>query len=369
MNNSSIKSKNILYITTSDLSKNVGGSVYSRSNIKILSEIFSVKVFSNTYFRYINNRLINKIISFLLYLVNKIPPHINYHSHKLLLNYNLLKRELNFKYDYIILENLQLFHLLKIIQQPVIYVSQNIESNLVEMRYPNLPHFVKNKLKKSTKRLEYEFSRLSKGIISISIEETYKYKKYNKNCITLPPTFPKKEDLKQTSSNDLKIFGFLGTRHWLPNIIAFNELFTNVIPKIRLKCKICIVGNGWNSLYQNLNVPNNPNVTLEFLGYVESLSSFWTSIDALLAPVSSGAGINIKVCESIANNVKVIGFDNAFRGLPEDVKSLNYIVHNFSQFALYINEYRNYDIGNYTDYFNFNKNCELVRNWFIKNER
>ena len=357
--------RSILYITTSDPSIDVGGSVYSRSNIKLLREIFEVKVIHNMSLRYFKNNWFNKLLSFVLYSINNVPPHINYHSHKLLFNHILLKSELEFNYDHIVLENLQLYHYLETIGKPVIFISQNIESNLIKMRYSKIPSIIRKKIENDTKRTEYHFSKLSKGIISISTEETIVYKKHNDNCITLPPTFTKVL-YPQYRRNQILTLGFLASSHWLPNVIAFENLVYDVLPKINVRCNVLIIGKGWDLMYKKINTQKNQNLKIKFFDYVKDLSYFWSSIDVLLAPVSAGAGINIKVCESIANNIKVIGYSNAFRGLPKEVKNLNYIVDNIYGFTKTINEINLRKNHIYSDYFMFNKNLVLIKNWLKK---
>lgn len=354
--------RRILYITTSDLSKDVGGTVYTKSNIKIFEKNFNVHILSNSNYKRFSSDKLNKLLSVLIFLVNGVPPHINFHSNRFLYKIKLIKDKIDHDYDFIILEHLQLYCFLEHINKPVIFISQNLESELVNTRYTKIPHYLRRNIKKRLLNIEQEFSKKSQGIISISNSESIVYKKYNSNCLTLPPTFDYYIKPKQIHKSKIN-FGFIGSSHWVPNILAFKELINEILPYIKIDCQLTIVGSGWETIFNNLVYVDNSNVSICFKGYQKELFNFWSSINCLLVPIKTGAGINIKVCESLYNEVNVIGYESSFRGLPDSIKKENYVAENREEFISYINQYDITKNNKKTDYFTLEKNIIKLQNW------
>jgi len=61
---------------------------------------------------------------------------------------------------------------------------------------------------------------------------------------------------------------------------------------------------------------NIPGVTISFLGFVDVLSLFYSSVDCVVSPVLVGSGINVKTVEAIQNGVPLISTRIGSKGIP-----------------------------------------------------
>lgn len=80
--------------------------------------------------------------------------------------------------------------------------------------------------------------------------------------------------------------------------------------------------------------------TIEYLGFVENPYILISAAKALIAPLFTGAGVKVKVIESLALGVPVIGTDVAFEGINNFcVDGINVLqrVCTFSEFAKAVN--------------------------------
>lgn len=62
-------------------------------------------------------------------------------------------------------------------------------------------------------------------------------------------------------------------------------------------------------------------------GYVEDVREFYNSMDCMIAPMTNGAGINIKTIEALSYGVPILGTKLGFRG-TEATHGLTYFKHN-----------------------------------------
>lgn len=121
------------------------------------------------------------------------------------------------------------------------------------------------------------------------------------------------------------------------------EWFLNyVYVKIQNKLKLVIIGGGMNDKMQNkLSQYSNIN----YLGYVDNPYLLISKAQALIAPLFSGAGVKVKVIESLALGTPVIGTGIAFEGIEQfEVNHLSpmMLVESYNEF---INAMTNYDIS------------------------
>ncbi len=96
---------------------------------------------------------------------------------------------------------------------------------------------------------------------------------------------------------------FVGDRRWPPNAEAFSRLralwprIAKAVPRARL----LVVGHP----APRERRPAEPSV--ETLGFVEDLEAVWRSAAVLLAPVSIGGGVRVKVLDAARHGVPVVG--------------------------------------------------------------
>ena len=88
------------------------------------------------------------------------------------------------------------------------------------------------------------------------------------------------------------------------------------------KIEFVLAGSGWKKeefIYRIGLSAKSRNVSVSVFGYVPDIQTFWSSIDVFVAPILSGSGINVKVCEALANGVPVVALPHAVRGFTENV--------------------------------------------------
>ncbi len=107
---------------------------------------------------------------------------------------------------------------------------------------------------------------------------------------------------------------FIGKWSRADNLDGIVWFYNNVVPLIGKPIIINIIGKNFPT---NKLICNNPLVTTNILGFVENPYSFIANSKAMLAPLFTGAGIKVKVVESIACGTPVIGTEIAFEGLPK----------------------------------------------------
>lgn len=116
---------------------------------------------------------------------------------------------------------------------------------------------------------------------------------------------------------------FVGTLSHVPNIEGLDHFITKIWPHILKQhpdIRLKIVGRGlpptikrkWHSV-QNLDL----------MGYVESLPLLYRQCTAVISPIYSGAGTNIKVLEALLYEKVCIISDFSHRGFEEHLKDGN----------------------------------------------
>lgn len=98
------------------------------------------------------------------------------------------------------------------------------------------------------------------------------------------------------------------------NFEGLQWFFQNVYYKIDKSIQISIVGNWLPEFFQE-EIKKYENV--EYLGFVEDPYPLIANSLATISPLFTGAGVKVKVVESIACGTPVIGTEIAFEGLPE----------------------------------------------------
>lgn len=107
---------------------------------------------------------------------------------------------------------------------------------------------------------------------------------------------------------------FFGKWKRLDNFEGLKWFFDNVYDRIEKSIEIDIIGN-WlpDDFKERIYELNN----VKYLGFVENPYPLIANSIATISPLFSGAGVKVKVVESIACGTPVIGTDIAFEGLPE----------------------------------------------------
>lgn len=123
------------------------------------------------------------------------------------------------------------------------------------------------------------------------------------------------------------------------NYIPLQWLMDNVFPYVSKKIKI--IGGGLSKDLKT-KIENFQNV--EYLGFLDNPYPLISSASALLAPLFSGAGVKVKVVESLACGTPVLGTKIAFEGI--DIMYSDFMIHANSAND-YINLINNFAISSF----------------------
>lgn len=138
----------------------------------------------------------------------------------------------------------------------------------------------------------------------------------------------KRIQTKPLRKSGLRRIGFFGNMTFMPNILAAQE-FLKWRYFSKLDCEFVIFGRGSEKLKATNDVT--------FLGEVNNIDQEIASLDVVVNLVSVGGGFQNKTIEAWAQNVPVIGYEQAFRGLA-DCSNLKIIVTDITQLDARIDE-------------------------------
>ena len=107
---------------------------------------------------------------------------------------------------------------------------------------------------------------------------------------------------------------FIGKWSRADNLDGVIWFYNTIVPHINKPVVINIIGKNFPK--EKISY-DNPMVTTKILGFVENPYELIANSKAMLAPLFTGAGIKVKVIESLACGTPVIGTEIAFEGLPD----------------------------------------------------
>ena len=175
-----------------------------------------------------------------------------------------------------------------------------------------------SRLKKFERAAWHEAS----GVIAICEDDAINIKKYaasDHHVCVIPPSLSG-HNLRPIEQLEAKwnggAIGLLAQWSWAPNQVALQEFVDNLLPVIRKDSNVPIIVAGKGLSPQVCKRLNDYHV--DYLGYVDDLTSFYERVDVVCAPYSVGGGVRIKVLESFCYGKPVVGYPLAFRGLFGD---------------------------------------------------
>jgi glycosyltransferase involved in cell wall biosynthesis len=221
-----------------------------------------------------------------------------------------------------------------------IYVrTHNVEYNIWETKRKEstnwLSKFIYKRLGTQLKNTEINTYSKVDGLIHISKDDEHVFKQQLPAVkqITIPLTVTEDEFITPNLNvNSLLQFGFIGSAKWQPNTHAIQYLDTELFPLIKEKwnlAQLYIAGFGTENIQTACS-------SIIRLGAVQELSEFYGNISIVLAPLSLGSGLKIKVVEAIKHGKIVIGSTIAFEGL--EFLSHKRIANTAKEFLSHIHE-------------------------------
>ena len=123
-------------------------------------------------------------------------------------------------------------------------------------------------------------------------------------------------------------FGVIGAWKRSENFDGLKKLIKGIN-----KNKINLIACGSN--IERLHLINFNKIDVNFIGFVDDLNSFFNLIDVLIIPLDRGAGIKIKVLQSMLYGVPCIGTEVAFEGI--DLNNNCIVFNNISGIINFLN--------------------------------
>lgn len=143
------------------------------------------------------------------------------------------------------------------------------------------------------------------------------------------------KDAKNASPNCIKpYFVFLAMWKRLDNYEGLKWFIDNVYPRLNSNFEFKIIGA---SLPENIvkDIESLRNVT--YCGFMDNPYEIMRNAMALISPLFNGAGVKVKVLDSIAIGLPVIGTTLSFEGIDEDFLKLCKIANDAKEFISAIN--------------------------------
>jgi len=150
-----------------------------------------------------------------------------------------------------------------------------------------------------------------------------------------------------------RLFCFFGAWNRTENSRGLLWFIEEVIPLLNEDIHIRIIGQG---ITENLRKNIEKNNRLQYLGFRDDASQLIYESNALIAPIFEGAGVKMKVLDSLCTGTPVIGTDVAFEG----IRGMDKALHKSSsknEFANVINNFKPWSIEEkheFRQYFNKN---------------
>ncbi|UTT48041.1 glycosyltransferase family 4 protein [Rhodococcus gordoniae] len=113
-----------------------------------------------------------------------------------------------------------------------------------------------------------------------------------------------------------QVAGFIGNFEYWPNRDAYRMLLDSWLPALRSKGWRIVVAGHHSEL---LGTPPNG---VSLMGSVQEVDDFYRQVNLSLAPIRLGGGMKVKVLESLAKGVPVVGTSEALEGFSPDIRNL-----------------------------------------------
>lgn len=199
---------------------------------------------------------------------------------------------------------------------PILYIAHNIEHLLYGQqvaKYQAVPGIGALLRADADKFKAFELHHLGQlsAIVAIANEDREALRPFcpQARLATVPPSFdypPHVRRHDREPGEPLRL-GFLGNLEWWPNRRSLEWFLTEVFPGLNLGQELHLYGQGSAAWRGGARVHGH--------GFVVDLTRVWDEVDLMIQPITCGAGVNIKVAESLYNRMPMIATPLALRGI------------------------------------------------------
>jgi hypothetical protein len=194
---------------------------------------------------------------------------------------------------------------------PTVLIAHNLEHQLLVQQLANSRFFSRIFKREIAKQrgFEIEVFRRAEGVIFLSTTDMAWgcSQVPGLKALYVPPLFTEPWiPRKREPSAHLRL-GFLADFAWWPNQQNWKWLVNEIMPKIRRPIAVHVFGR------QSEQLASCDRVVAH--GFVHNLFTVWDQVDFMICPVRRGAGVNIKLAESLYHRMPVLATTHAIRGL------------------------------------------------------
>jgi hypothetical protein len=196
-------------------------------------------------------------------------------------------------------------------EMPTVLIALNLEHEVLRQQLANsvfLSRIFRQEIVKQ-RRYEIECFRRAGGVIFLSTTDMGWACRHvpGLQALCVPPLFTERRiPRKREPSAHLRL-GFLADFAWWPNRQNWDWLINEILPHVRRSIAVHVFGR------QSERIPTCDGVVVH--GFVRELRAVWDQVDMMICPVRIGAGVNIKLAESLYNGMPVLATTHALRGL------------------------------------------------------
>ena len=194
---------------------------------------------------------------------------------------------------------------------PTVLIAHNLEHQVLAQQVGNSRLLSKIFTREINKQRQYEIEgfRHARGVIFLSTTDMAWgcSQAPGLRALHLPPLFPEPSRARTRQPSGQLHLGFLADFAWWPNRIGWRWLVNEVLSKVDRPVTIHLFGR------QSDRMPVREGVVAH--GFVHQLSAVWNEVDFMICPILTGAGVNIKLAESLYHRMPVLATSQALRGL------------------------------------------------------
>ena len=121
---------------------------------------------------------------------------------------------------------------------------------------------------------------------------------------------PFKTEGKRTDYSQSNLF-FIGAMNWEPNITAVQLLKESIYPTLKLRFPELTL-----KLAGSFSDKIAPKEGIEHLGFVADLEAFYNCNGILVAPITAGSGVRVKLLEAMSYGVPIVTTEMGALGIP-----------------------------------------------------
>ncbi|MEQ1627086.1 MAG: glycosyltransferase [Nitrospira sp.] len=194
---------------------------------------------------------------------------------------------------------------------PTVVVAHNLEHQLLDQHLTacRIPSPLLSREVAKHQRFEMDGLRRAGGVVFVSAREMAwtRARVPGLRAIHMPPLFPTCPSSRVPRSGGALRLGYLADFSWWPNRENWSWLIEKVLPRVRRPLQVHVFGRGSERIAVREGVVRH--------GMVRDLATVWSHADIMVCPTHVGAGVNVKLAESLHNRMPVLATTQAVGGL------------------------------------------------------